>query len=65
VNGIPGRVEHLFGAIKNPTTGEPHANAEVARMSAGAIGLHPPCPNAKRTQTRISSAVVSTVKTVV
>ncbi len=31
----------------------------------GDIELHPPCPNAKRTQTRISSAVVSTVKTVV
>jgi hypothetical protein len=28
-------------------------------------GLHPPCPNAKRIQIRISSAVVSTVKTVV
>jgi hypothetical protein len=37
VNGIPGRVEHLFGAIKNPTTGEPHANAKVARMCAGTI----------------------------
>ena len=139
MNGIPGRVEHLFGAIKNPTTGEPHANAKVARMCAGTITeegvegirtgriadptvgqvaalaaafgvssaylldrgkelpvldeealgaladeprvpysgrarlsqrkkgveLHPPCPNAKRTHTRISSAVISTVKTVV
>jgi hypothetical protein len=31
----------------------------------GDIELHPAWPNAKRTQTRISSAVVSTVKTVV
>jgi transcriptional regulator with XRE-family HTH domain len=33
--GIPGRVEHLFETIKNPKTGEPYTNAEVARMSAG------------------------------
>jgi hypothetical protein len=37
LHGIRGRVEHLFGAVKNPTTGEPYANAEVARMSVGAI----------------------------
>jgi hypothetical protein len=33
--GIPGRLEHLFKTIKNPKTGEPYTNAEVARMSAG------------------------------
>ena len=33
--GIAGRVEHLFGVIKNPSTGDPHTNAEVARMSLG------------------------------
>ena len=33
--GIPGRVEHLFGVVKNPKTGEPYTNAQVARMSAG------------------------------
>ena len=33
--GIPGRVEHLFGVVKNLKTGEPYTNAQVARMSAG------------------------------
>jgi transcriptional regulator with XRE-family HTH domain len=33
--GIPSRLEHLFEAIRNPKTGEPYTNAEVARMSAG------------------------------
>jgi transcriptional regulator with XRE-family HTH domain len=37
--GIPGRVEHLFEVVKNPKTGEPYTNAEVARMSAGVITL--------------------------
>jgi transcriptional regulator with XRE-family HTH domain len=35
--GVAGRVEHLFETIKNPRNGEPYTNAEVARMSAGAI----------------------------
>jgi transcriptional regulator with XRE-family HTH domain len=35
--GIPARVEHLFEVVKNPKTGEPYTNAEVARMSAGEI----------------------------
>jgi transcriptional regulator with XRE-family HTH domain len=35
--GIPSRVEHLFEVVKNPKTGEPYTNAEVARMSAGEI----------------------------
>ena len=33
--GIAGRVEHLFEVIKNPKTGEPYTNAEVARMTLG------------------------------
>jgi transcriptional regulator with XRE-family HTH domain len=36
-NGIPARQEHLFETIKNPKTGEPYTNAEVARMSAGCL----------------------------
>ena len=35
--GIAGRIEHLFGVVKNPKTGESYTNAEVARMSAGEI----------------------------
>jgi transcriptional regulator with XRE-family HTH domain len=35
--GVAGKVEHLFETIKNPRTGEPYTNAEVARMSAGVI----------------------------
>lgn len=34
---VAGRVEHLFKTIRNPTTGEPYTNAEVVRMSAGAL----------------------------
>jgi transcriptional regulator with XRE-family HTH domain len=33
--GIAGQVEHLFDAVRNPTTGEPYTNAEVARMTMG------------------------------
>ncbi len=33
--GIAGRVEHLFGAVRHPKTGEPYTSAEVARLSAG------------------------------
>jgi transcriptional regulator with XRE-family HTH domain len=33
--GIAGRVEHLFDAIRNPSTGEAYTNAEVARMTMG------------------------------
>jgi hypothetical protein len=29
------RVEHLFEVFKNPTTGDPYTNAEVARMTLG------------------------------
>jgi len=31
---IAGRVEHLFGAVRHPKTGEPSTSAEVARLSA-------------------------------
>jgi transcriptional regulator with XRE-family HTH domain len=34
-SGVAGRVEHLFDAIRNPTTGKPYTNAEVARMTLG------------------------------
>jgi hypothetical protein len=34
---VAGRVEHLFDAVRNPATGEPYTNAEVARMSAGSL----------------------------
>jgi transcriptional regulator with XRE-family HTH domain len=37
--GIPGRLEHLFETIKNPKTGEPYKNAEVARMSVGDLSV--------------------------
>ena len=33
--GIAGRVEHLFDAVRNPSTGEPYTNAEIARMTLG------------------------------
>jgi transcriptional regulator with XRE-family HTH domain len=35
--GIAGRVEHLFDAVRNPKTGEPYTNAEVARMTLGGL----------------------------
>src|SRR5215212_2201694 len=33
--GLAGRVGHLFEVVRNPKTGEPYTNAEVARMSLG------------------------------
>jgi len=33
--GLAGRVEHLFEIVRNPKTGGPYTNAEVARMSLG------------------------------
>ena len=35
--GIAGRVEHLFDAVRNPKTGQPYTNAEVARMTLGVL----------------------------
>jgi transcriptional regulator with XRE-family HTH domain len=34
-SGVSGRLEHLFQTIRNPKTGEPYTNAEVARMALG------------------------------
>jgi transcriptional regulator with XRE-family HTH domain len=36
--GIAGRLEHLFEVVRNPKTGEPYTNAEVARMTLGDLG---------------------------
>jgi transcriptional regulator with XRE-family HTH domain len=33
--GLARRLEHLFEVVRNPRTGEPNTNAEVARMTLG------------------------------
>jgi hypothetical protein len=33
--GLSGRLEHVFEVVRNPSTGEPYTNAEVARMTLG------------------------------
>ena len=33
--GVARRLEHLFEVVRNPKTGEPYTNAEVARMTLG------------------------------
>jgi transcriptional regulator with XRE-family HTH domain len=33
MRGVAGRLEHLFEVVRNPKTGEPYTNAEVARMT--------------------------------
>src|SRR5215213_10225528 len=33
--GVAGRLEHMFEVVRNPKTGEPYTNAEVARMTLG------------------------------
>jgi transcriptional regulator with XRE-family HTH domain len=33
--GVAGRFEHLFEVVRNPKTGEPYTNTEVARMTLG------------------------------
>jgi transcriptional regulator with XRE-family HTH domain len=33
--GLAGRLEHVFEVVRNPKTGEPYTNAEVARMTLG------------------------------
>jgi hypothetical protein len=33
--GVAGRLEHVFEVVRNPKTGEPYINAEVARMTLG------------------------------
>jgi transcriptional regulator with XRE-family HTH domain len=32
---VAGRLEHLFEVVRNPKTGEPYTNTEVARMTLG------------------------------
>jgi len=33
--GVAGRLEHLFDVVRNPSTGAPYTNGEVARMTLG------------------------------
>ena len=33
--GLAGRLEHVFEVVRNPRTGEPYTNGEVARMTLG------------------------------
>jgi hypothetical protein len=33
--GVAGKLEHLFEVVRNPKTGEPYTNAEVADMTLG------------------------------
>jgi transcriptional regulator with XRE-family HTH domain len=33
--GVASRLEHVFEVVRNPKTGEPYTNAEVARMTLG------------------------------
>jgi transcriptional regulator with XRE-family HTH domain len=33
--GVARRLEHLFEVVRNPKTGEPYSNSEVARMTLG------------------------------
>jgi transcriptional regulator with XRE-family HTH domain len=33
--GVAGTLEHVFEVVRNPKTGEPYTNAEVARMTLG------------------------------
>src|SRR5918999_2255690 len=33
--GVAGQLEHVFEVVRNPKTGEPYTNAEVARMTLG------------------------------
>lgn len=34
-SNLAARVEHLFGVVKNPKTGEPYTDAKIARLSVG------------------------------
>jgi hypothetical protein len=64
--GLAGRVEHLFDAVRNPSTGEPYTNAEVARMTLGDLsegdvegirtGASATRPWARLLRSRVSSA---------
>src|SRR5919107_426676 len=33
--GVAARLEHVFEVVRNPSTGEPYTNAEIARMTLG------------------------------
>src|SRR5918995_7151345 len=33
--GVAARLEHVFEVVRNPSTGDPYTNAEVARMTLG------------------------------
>jgi transcriptional regulator with XRE-family HTH domain len=33
--GLAGRLEHVFEVVRNPKTGEPYTNGEIARMTLG------------------------------
>jgi transcriptional regulator with XRE-family HTH domain len=35
LRGVASRLEHLFEVVRNPKTGEPYTNDEVARMTLG------------------------------
>src|ERR671916_2545740 len=35
MRGVATRLEHLFEVVRNPKTGQPYTNAEVARMTLG------------------------------
>ena len=35
--GVAARLEHVFEVVRNPSTGEPYTNAEVARMTLGGL----------------------------
>jgi len=35
ISSVAGRLEHVFEVVRNPKTGKPYTNAEVARMTLG------------------------------
>jgi transcriptional regulator with XRE-family HTH domain len=37
--GVAARLEHVFEVVRNPKTGEPYTNAEVARMTLGDLSV--------------------------
>jgi transcriptional regulator with XRE-family HTH domain len=37
--GVADRLEHVFEVVRNPKTGEPYTNAEVARMTLGDLSV--------------------------
>jgi hypothetical protein len=58
--GVAGRLEHLFEVVRNPKTGEPYTNTEVARMTLGDLSEE----NVERIRTgAIGDPTVSQVST--